>query len=96
MGGPAVDSDDESGGATEKDRRIKSEFQKQMELEFARFQGVIYAKMVQKCGNRLYWEQWAAEHGNPRYILDLLLSVITVSLKTVEIVEKLPKIVQEM
>ena len=34
---------------------------------------------------------WAAEHGNPRYILDLLLSVITVSTKTMEIVESLPR-----
>ena len=34
---------------------------------------------------------WAAEHGNPRYILDLLLSVITVSMKTMDIVENLPK-----
>jgi predicted helicase len=34
---------------------------------------------------------WAREHGKPRYILDLLLSVIAVSIKTVEIVEKLPK-----
>ena len=35
---------------------------------------------------------WAAEHGNPRYILDLLLSVITVSMKTMEIVESLPRL----
>ena len=34
---------------------------------------------------------WADEHGNPRYILDLLLSVITVSMKTMEIVESLPR-----
>ncbi len=34
---------------------------------------------------------WAEEHGNPRYILDLLLSVITVSMKTMDIVENLPK-----
>ena len=34
---------------------------------------------------------WAEEHGNPRYILDLLLSVITVSMKTMGIVETLPK-----
>ena len=33
---------------------------------------------------------WATEVGNPRYILDLLLSVIEVSLRTVEIVEGLP------
>ena len=34
---------------------------------------------------------WAEEHDNPRYILDLLLSVITVSMKTMEIVESLPR-----
>lgn len=33
---------------------------------------------------------WAAEVGNPRYILDLLLSVIRLSVETVEIVSKLP------
>jgi len=35
---------------------------------------------------------WAREVGNPRYILDLLLSIINVSVQTVEIVEGLPKI----
>jgi predicted helicase len=34
---------------------------------------------------------WAVEVGNPRYILDLLLSIINVSVQTVEIVEGLPK-----
>ncbi|MEX2336157.1 MAG: type ISP restriction/modification enzyme, partial [Fulvivirga sp.] len=33
---------------------------------------------------------WAEEVGNPRYILDLLLSIIYVSVQTVEIVEGLP------
>ncbi|SNB03973.1 conserved hypothetical protein [Flavobacterium psychrophilum] len=33
---------------------------------------------------------WSAETGNPKYILDLLLSVINVSLQTVDIVEGLP------
>jgi predicted helicase len=33
---------------------------------------------------------WATEVGNPRYILDLLLSVIEVSLRTVDLVEGLP------
>jgi hypothetical protein len=32
----------------------------------------------------------ATEVGNPRYILDLLLSIINVSMQTVEIVEGLP------
>lgn len=35
---------------------------------------------------------WAKEVGNPRYILDLLLSVINVSIQTVDIVERLPKL----
>jgi predicted helicase len=35
---------------------------------------------------------WAEEVGNPRYILDLLLSVINVSVKTMEIVSQLPKV----
>ncbi len=35
---------------------------------------------------------WADEVGNPRYILDLLLSIINVSMQTREIVGKLPKV----
>lgn len=35
---------------------------------------------------------WAREHNQPRYILDLLLSVINVSVQTVDIVEGLPKV----
>lgn len=35
---------------------------------------------------------WADEVGNPRYILDLLLSVINVSVQTVDIVKGLPKV----
>lgn len=35
---------------------------------------------------------WAREQGNPRYILDLLLSIINVSVQTVDIVNSLPKL----
>lgn len=35
---------------------------------------------------------WAKEVGNPRYILDLLLSVINVSVQTVDLVNGLPKL----
>lgn len=35
---------------------------------------------------------WAEEVGNPRYILDLILSVIHVSTQTVDIVDSLPEI----
>lgn len=36
--------------------------------------------------------KWGEEHGNNRYILDLILSCITVAVRTVEIVENLPKV----
>ena len=35
---------------------------------------------------------WAEEVGNPRYILDLILSVINVSVQTVDIVNNLPDV----
>lgn len=35
---------------------------------------------------------WGLEHNNPRYILDLILSIITVSMATNEIVRNLPKL----
>ncbi|MCF8324410.1 MAG: DEAD/DEAH box helicase family protein [Leadbetterella sp.] len=35
---------------------------------------------------------WSKEVGNPRYILDLLLSIINVSVQTVDIVASLPKV----
>lgn len=35
---------------------------------------------------------WGKEHGNPRYILDLLLSVINVSCQTVDIMNNLPEV----
>ena len=34
--------------------------------------------------------EWATEHGNPRYILDLVKRIVTVSLETVRIVRNLP------
>ena len=35
---------------------------------------------------------WAIEHDNPRYIVDLLKRVVTVSLETMKIVDNLPEI----
>lgn len=35
---------------------------------------------------------WSDEVGNPRYILDLLLSIVNVSVQTVDIVSQLPKL----
>ena len=33
---------------------------------------------------------WSIEHDNPRYILDLLKRIVTVSVETMKIVDKLP------
>ena len=48
--------------------------------------------MDKKTGIRNDPNDWCEEHGNPRYILDLLLSVITVSVKTMELIHQLPQI----
>lgn len=39
------------------------EIAKQLELQFGSTQSGIYAKLVEKCGDRLYWENWAGEVG---------------------------------
>ncbi len=36
--------------------------------------------------------EWSREQGKPRYILDLILSVINVSMQTLKIVKNLPEI----
>ena len=36
--------------------------------------------------------QWGIEHGNPRYIIDLIKRVVAVSMRTAEIVHSLPKL----
>lgn len=35
---------------------------------------------------------WAAEHGDPAYIFNLVLRLVTVSLETVKIVKALPRL----
>jgi len=49
-------------------------------------------KTDKKSGIKNDPNDWADEVGNPRYILDLLLSVINVSVQTVDIVNSLPSI----
>lgn len=52
-----------------------------------------YAVTVdQKSGITNNPNDWATEHDKPRYILDLLLSVINVSVQTVDIVNNLPEV----
>lgn len=58
--------------------------------------GINYEKQQMKINKKSEIENnpndWATEHNELRYILDLLLSVMTVSLKTQEIVDSLPDI----
>jgi len=54
-------SDDNDTGAPIPTDKEKSPLQRQLELGFAKLQGQIYAKIVLKCGKRLYWEQWAKD-----------------------------------
>jgi predicted helicase len=49
-------------------------------------------KTDKKSGIKNDPNDWAKEVGNDRYILDLLLSIINVSVQTVDIVNGLPKI----
>ena len=36
----------------------------QLEIRFSELKDGIYAKLVEKCGDRLYWENWAREVGD--------------------------------
>ena len=49
-------------------------------------------KTDKKSGIKNDPNDWADEVGNPRYILDLLLSIINVSVQTVDIVNNLPEL----
>ncbi len=49
-------------------------------------------KVDKKSGIRNDANQWGIEHGNPKYPLELLQSIITLSLRTLDIVDELPKV----
>lgn len=53
------------------------------------------ARYVKRFGLFTCPSAWGNEHGNPRYILDLLLRVITVSMKTMDIIDSLPRFTGE-
>jgi predicted helicase len=40
-----------------------AEIARQLELRFGEMQSGIYAKLVEKCGDRLYWENWSKKVG---------------------------------
>ena len=50
-------------GAEEARQMENAEIARQLELRFGELQDGMYAKLVEKCGDRLYWENWAKEIG---------------------------------
>lgn len=52
-------------------------------------------KVDSKSGIRNDANQWGIEHGNPKYPFELLQSIITLSLKTLDIIDNLPKMTFE-
>lgn len=45
----------------EESAKATREINEQMALQFEELQGIMYAKMVQKVGDRVYWEKWAKD-----------------------------------
>ncbi len=52
-----ADIDDPTGSNSENQKQISQ----QLMIQFEELQGIIYAKMVEKVGDRRYWEQWAKD-----------------------------------
>lgn len=51
-----VDGEDDSDSA-----KATKEINNQLQMQFEQLQSVVYAKMVQKVGDRVYWEKWAKD-----------------------------------
>jgi predicted helicase len=54
FGNPVFSSDNSGNGVA-----AASQLAEQLRLQFEALQGAVFAKMVQKVGDKRYWEQWA-------------------------------------
>lgn len=61
FGGTGTNKDTEASDDTIDNGDIKETIAQQMELQFEKMQSVVYARMVEKVGNKRYWEQWAED-----------------------------------
>ena len=59
IGRPEVTFDDEGNAVIIEGGVTEGLVQKRLQLEFEEIQGAVFARMVNKVGDRLYWEQWA-------------------------------------
>ena len=66
VGGPGI-GHNALGGDNQDQRDAEqlenAEIARQLELRFGEMQSGIYAKLVEKCGDRLYWENWSKKVG---------------------------------
>lgn len=65
VGGPGIGHNAMTDGQDTKDAQQieNAEVARQLELRFGDMQSGIYAKLVEKCGDRLYWENWSKKVG---------------------------------
>lgn len=64
VGGIGIGEPGEGGDSSDRNdaREISNrEVARQLELQFDDYQAGIYAKLVEKCGDRFYWENWAKD-----------------------------------
>lgn len=57
VGGASHGNDEETGDSNSTTKDVTE----QLALQFEELQGIMYAKMVQKVGDRVYWEKWAKD-----------------------------------
>ena len=65
VGGPGIGHNAMTDGQDTHDAQQleNAEVARQLELRFGEMQSGIYAKLVEKCGDRLYWENWSKKVG---------------------------------
>ena len=61
IGGIGGDRDEDSHG---KASETTKKFNEQLQFQFEELQNAVYAKMVLKVGDRVYWEKWAKDVAN--------------------------------
>ncbi len=66
VGGPGIGHNVLGGDSQDQhdaEQLENAEVARQLELRFGEMQSGIYAKLVEKCGDRLYWENWSKKVG---------------------------------
>lgn len=65
VGSPGIGHNAMTDGQEAHDAQLieNAEVAKQLEIRFGEMQNGIYAKLVEKCGDRLYWENWSKTVG---------------------------------